>query len=634
MSHKTLFIKRLARYPESGPYDQLHFQRGVNVLVGPPNTGKTQWLRMLDYLWGDPGSPEQAFDEDLAEKYERIEALVEIGGEEFLLERRWKEKGGRTKVYINGEAVGTDEFSSRFLSLLDLPLVHFPSGNPYASRKWPLLSWRELYRHIYRRQDSWSDLAARQPEGTQHACLLYFLGIAEHVYSETYSEVVNLNKQLGAIETTKEQFAKLLQRVSQELIDAENLGLNLTGGSIDAAQAQLKEERDRLTAEREDVLRSAREQVPWDGAAEVDRLSKRWEDVQVARQQLADQQQQAEQRLHELQAYAQSVADELGRMQRAQAAGSVLADLRATHCPVCDRAVNPRDTPAGHCYMCKQPDESPLDEEASRQRVEFEFAQLQAEAEEADGLVRYAEEEVAAHQRQARRLREEFEEVAASLRPIQRATAAIVPPELSRIDNQMGRLHERERQLERLRSVLGLRQELIEETERLQTQRDELERELERRVATVDFEEAANELANGMNFYLKGEVARANPDAWTQERVNVLLRERGFTINVGEKSWRKLGGTMSLFFLVAYNYALLRLSPWAPYRYPGLLILDMPAKFEDTQMTRDEREQFVVEPFVRLRKQAPTHEFQVLVTGRSFFGLQDAHRIELDTIWT
>jgi hypothetical protein len=60
----------------------------------------------------------------------------------LLLERRWKEPGMKGKVFVNGDPVTTDDFSELLLTLLGMPVVHFPRGDPYAPRAWPVLSWR------------------------------------------------------------------------------------------------------------------------------------------------------------------------------------------------------------------------------------------------------------------------------------------------------------------------------------------------------------------------------------------------------------------------------------------------------------------------------------------------------------
>lgn len=83
MGKKTLIIRSLKRMPASDTEDELLFRPGVNVIAGQPNTGKTKWLKMLDYLMGDPGSPEDSLGADLADKYDSVEAVVQIGDEEI-----------------------------------------------------------------------------------------------------------------------------------------------------------------------------------------------------------------------------------------------------------------------------------------------------------------------------------------------------------------------------------------------------------------------------------------------------------------------------------------------------------------------------------------------------------------------
>jgi hypothetical protein len=100
----TLVLSEMSREPMSGPKARLTLKPGVNVLVGVPNTGKTKWLVMLDYLLGDDLTQkdiEEKFEELFA-KYSSAKIKGTIGGEEFTVERRWKEKGMLTKALLNG----------------------------------------------------------------------------------------------------------------------------------------------------------------------------------------------------------------------------------------------------------------------------------------------------------------------------------------------------------------------------------------------------------------------------------------------------------------------------------------------------------------------------------------------------
>jgi len=102
---------------------------------------------------------------------------------------------------------------------------------------------------------------------------------------------------------------------------------------------------------------------------------------------------------------------------------------------------------------------------------------------------------------------------------------------------------------------------------------------------------------------------------------------------VGNSNWRsKLGGTLTLYFLMSYHYSLMNLTNRPGCYYPGLTFLDFPAKLEDGTQVKD-KENFVVEPFVDLLKLPDMEATQFIASGSSFENLRDAHRIELTKIW-
>jgi hypothetical protein len=137
-----------------------------------------------------------------------------------------------------------------------------------------------------------------------------------------------------------------------------------------------------------------------------------------------------------------------------------------------------------------------------------------------------------------------------------------------------------------------------------------------------------------MNTYLNT-IKLKNPNSWTQSEVGLRLKERSFAFTVGKNRVSSLGATMTLYFLAAYNYALLSLSNDEKYHYPGLSILEFPANFADGSknvIVRD-HENFILEPFIDLVSQKGMQNTQVIAVGRSFEGLQNVHRIELNHVW-
>jgi hypothetical protein len=194
MSTSTLRIVRVERRKTVGAPEELIFEDGVNVLVGRPNTGKTRWLQTLDFLLGDSGANpfESDIDEHLAIKYGGASAVMRVADDTLHVERKWDELGAKSKVFVNGVPMSSQDFQRMLLEKLNIPLLHFPKGSPYSGQTWPELSFRMLLRHIFRQQRFWTDIADKQPEGEQHACLLQFLGLAESVFSDEYGELIRL----------------------------------------------------------------------------------------------------------------------------------------------------------------------------------------------------------------------------------------------------------------------------------------------------------------------------------------------------------------------------------------------------------------------------------------------------------
>jgi energy-coupling factor transporter ATP-binding protein EcfA2 len=637
---KTLIIKQLSRLPKTGDFDELNFQSGVNVLVGNPNTGKTQWLKMLNFLMGDRDSnPANAFDEALVNKYDSVKGIFIIGDEEVTLERNWKQPGNKGKVFINGTPITADQFSSYILSLLNIPTVHYPQGNPLSPRTWPELSWQSLLRHIYRRQSSWGELVSKQPEVDQHACILLFLGIAEYLFSSEYEQLAGKQKEIYKQEVRKEEFVSTLNQISRELLGDKGLGVAVTANSIDSAIQSLDNEVDNLLNQRTEVLNSLRDSVLQElnstQAVAFEQLSDRWALLQSNRSEVLSQTKSTHSRLKDLEEYSIKIGDELSRIERAKSAGQVFRDLRVTHCPVCEQTVNLKKSSPEHCYLCGQPAELNLNESsASEQRLDFEVEQLRDEKQEAQELVNVVYEELESLLSHQRSIDEELTYVQHQMRPTQVAAAAIIPPEISRIDMDLGRIQECIRQLERIKGALELQENLSEKISQTEKEIRILEAEVSRLSQEISFEIPSAFIVDQMNTYLNL-IKLENPNSWTQGEIGLRLKDKNFRFTVGTNKASILGATMTLYFLPAYNYALLSLSNKERYHYPGLTILEFPASFSDGSKSVEikDHENFILEPFIDLVKKEGMQSTQVIAVGRGFEGLENVHRIELTRVW-
>ncbi len=232
---KTMIINDVIREPGTALEDCLKFNRGVNVLFGPPNSGKTRWLEMIDYVFGETDPAEEKLGEDIYNKYSSMSVTVEIGGENYIFSRRWKERGAKTKVFVDDKPYDTTEFQSYLLEKLGIPEINYPQGNPYGSRSWPTLRFRSLFRHMYRRQKLWDGFADKQPVSEQHACIAQFLGLAVKLFSNSYAELVAKQKKMQELEGQRENYLNILSEISNDLVGDNLSGITLTPNGIGKA---------------------------------------------------------------------------------------------------------------------------------------------------------------------------------------------------------------------------------------------------------------------------------------------------------------------------------------------------------------------------------------------------------------
>jgi hypothetical protein len=358
MTHLYLSVVGLERRLSTGNVESLTFEPGVNLLVGRPNTGKTKWLQTLDYLLGDTGENpfDGAVEEGLAEKYTAASADLIVGEERIRIERRWHEPGAKTKIFVDGEGMAARDFQHWLMGKLEIPLLNFPKGNPMSGQTWPELSFRMLLRHIYRQQRFWGGIADQQPDGEQHACLLQFLGLAEHLFTEDYGQLVTLKMEAERMKARREQYGQTLEELARDVLSAPGLTVSVSAGTVQAAQARLSQDTEGLRQRRNEFLEEARDRaVPPERRGRVAELGEKRADAVIKLEELRRKAKATSERLGNLRQYRADLAEELDRMTRAEDAGVVLADLKITHCPACDQTV--AAPPAVHteeCFLCHQ----------------------------------------------------------------------------------------------------------------------------------------------------------------------------------------------------------------------------------------------------------------------------------------
>jgi hypothetical protein len=144
---------------------------------------------------------------------------------------------------------------------------------------------------------------------------------------------------------------------------------------------------------------------------------------------------------------------------------------------------------------------------------------------------------------------------------------------------------------------------------------------------SIDFQSAAGQLEDGMNEYLNA-INAIRPDIWRHSAISISISRSRFEIRVGTRRWRSvLGGTDTLYFLMAYHYGLLSLSGKEGKHYPGISIIDIPGEFSGEAI--EDKENFIIQPFIELLNSVDYLGAQLIVTGASFAGLEGVNRITL-----
>ena len=634
MTASPINIEQLERVTAGGSVERLRFGPGLNILVGRPNTGKTVWLTMLDYVLGDRSPVEHALSAELADKYSIIRAVLRIGGDaQTVVERRWKEAGSKHKVYVDGRLLSVEDFSSYFLSELGIPVLHYPQGDPYSSRAWPELSWRSLFRHIYRRQDiGWGGIVERQPPGEQHACLLQFLGVAEFIYSDDYESLVSLRKARTALEARRENYLTTLNEISRDLLEVDSVTGITPDGIMDALREiedEIKSLRERKNATSDIVLNQR-------GAESASILRQRAKDraeIIALQSGLFQELREGEHRLKSIHDYLAKVDDERTRLERAQVSGRLFADLRITNCPACDQPIRGTNDEAQDCFLCKRV--LPMSSEnvaMAQERVAVGLMQLQEEARESKQLESDLEGRIRNLRHELRVAQEKQYDIESDIERARQPASTVFSEEVSQMDVEIGRLEERRKQWIRIAGAFEEREEISKNIVDLESKIADLDAKVDERNVAVDFTRTSDALADGMNDYMRL-LNTFRSDAWSQSEVALSLRERQFRFTVGGEPWAtRLGGTLTLYFLLAYQFGLLKLSSTAPYNYPGITVLDMPAELPDIELS--DLENFAIEPFAKLLESVYMTDCQVIVAGSSFQNLVGANKIELTHVFS
>jgi len=595
----SIRLLELRTYDRNGEIDQFNLASPTTVLVGPRNSSKTTTLRMIDYCMGSDESA-AALRPDVSEHYLGIELDVRFGEQVHVIRRSFEPSFGQlTRVQVDSAPITPREFSDWALERLGWPSLQIPKGRvaQLATELVPL-SFRTLWRHIYRREGSWLEFASQEQEFHRRAVLSLFLGLAESRYSNAefhaaaaMRRVEELQQQLVSIQAVGDE---TVRQVAAELALPETSAHLLT-----ERDAQLAQEINDANASREQITASARATAGYSSLHSAD-----FQDNVAAINSLRDQVRTLEEVLAGYRTVLALGDAEVGRLSRAQNAVEQLSAMPVTLCPVCGQATpHPVEFSAetGCCYLCEQP----VVTDARGRRIELERAIIGRESAEIHEAIERTDHELAEAKVELARLLNRQEELARLLDEERQALLAPFVAELEDLSRRIGGLEQKRAALSGLRGLIA-RQAVIERDIEKALQDADRADAIARAVETsrTETHRRCGVFARRMSEFLNS----IKSEPWRFGEVALAGEELSFYVGAGP--WDiVLGGESKVLFLLSYHYALLHLAVDLPdvACSPGLAILDNP-------LQHGLRDPVVAECLDMLAAAAKKHEGQVITT--------------------
>jgi chromosome segregation ATPase len=457
--------------------------------------------------------------------------------------------------------------------------------------------------------------------------------LAEHLFSSDLSTLTDKRKRLAQLETRREYFTELMQQLLPDLMGDSDLSAGISADAVEQAVGRIEAEGNQLVERRSALMAEVRDQSH-SPQGELGTILKERSLALHRKERAYGEFAAIGDRVRELEEYEGGLKREALRLDRADAAADVLEDIRVTHCPACDQSVENRSREADRCFLCGQATLSAqLSGDAAVRRLRFEREQVTAELAEAAELLSNTREEFARRQQAINEADRRVRDFDLLLKPFQAAASGIVPEEVALLDQRIGTLNARRETVEALRGPLEESANLSGEIAKLQTEIKKLEASVSKREQVVDFEEAGERLSEGFNTYLNT-IREQDERSWTKTgQVTASVSERRTQLQIGGRpAKRQLGGTLTIYFLFAYHYALLNLSRYPDCHYPGLAILDFYPDIAQEAALGD-RLHLVLGPFVRLSLDKDIAPIQVIATSRALPDRPNINFVHLDEVW-
>jgi uncharacterized protein YydD (DUF2326 family) len=612
-----LRIGGVSRTYRNGEIWQESFNSGLNLIVGPQNTSKTTTLRIVDFCLGDKRQPASKFATSIVREYESFEVPIEINGKQFSLKRSLQQKGSLTLTEVDGQTLDWESFNAWILNELGWPQIRIPKGlDATTSVEEVQLSFRTLFRHVFRRADSWTSWASKEHEHQRRAAFAFLLGVAEDLYAIQSRQVAIARSEVESslLEERKRELISTFDEITSQLTKGLDANFQVSISTIPKVMQLLDDMKAELNFRRANLMQIVRTQPGYQSLLDTELAN-----LVDLRGDLQDRISEESEILDEHQLMVQVLEGDIAKVERAVASRHAFKSMVVKTCPACFqaiKAISEHEVLSSTCYVCHQK----VTGDAQDRRLELEERSIRSEILELTEVISERTQLLEALSNQDSELENRQQAV---LRRIEAQRQQFVSPLLAEFEDIQFRLGEIEQQQQTLTRLQALQTKV----EQIQTQVREVESRIEtnRRQAasiTQDSNRIWHRLglfADAMNEF----ISLLPLDAGIGGPISI--DPNGFQFYVGREPWdRGLGDERSVVFLTAYQYAFLRLSVENDIPYPRLVILDNPFQ-------QDVRSH-VVERGLEIMGElcSASEDLQVIVTTRRQLESLQAHRVPLN----
>lgn len=571
---RGLRILRIELILDSGEVETFDLEQSpLTFITGQRNSSKTTTLKVVDFCFGSRKTVENALGPTVARDYQAVAIEIATNGTRHRLAREFKH-GLRTKVLIDDQPYELADVSEWVLRALAWPVLQIPLGvNPATATKEHPLSFRDLLRHIYRRETSWAEFASKEEEFLRRAVVSLFLGFAPQRYESATFELGQATRALAqaqaahreALESTQKTIGGLTRQLKLPAVIDTN-GLANARGLLDSQLHTAVATRDAITQSAE----SAALQADAEAGADADstaRLEELALEIEAGGRRLG----QLRFVLAEHGRSVENVRSEIQRLQRLRDSVDVFDQLPVRVCPACEQAVDPAEHDFPGCYVCGQE----VTPDLRQARADREIRALQSELEDLKVVIERTSVEVNNVSAALETAEGTRRTLTAQLQDRRRVALAPFMAQLEDSAGEIGRLRQQLATLPALEAIL-------ERTGETHAAVEEAQAEVDRLQSISDSEAAASsdtarrcaQFADFMNEFLKQLPADGT---WIGLPVTIASEDVAFYVGTGR--WEsKLGAETKVLFFLAYSYALVRLAGLPDQRNcaPGALLLDNP----------------------------------------------------------